>query len=46
MSSFFPFLADLAVLLGAVPVALGSLAGSVIVTAAAWGLLHNMDLQF
>lgn len=46
MSSFFPFLADLAVLLGAVPVALASLAGSVIVTAAAWGLLRKMDLQF
>lgn len=46
MSSFFPFLADLAVLLGAVPVALASLAGAVAVTAAAWGLLRNMDLQF
>lgn len=46
MGSFFPFLADLAVLLGAMPVALASLAGAVAVTAAAWGLLRNMDLQF
>ncbi len=46
MSSFFPFLADLVVLLGAVPVALASLAGSAVFTAAAWGLLHKMDLQF
>ena len=46
MSSFFPFLADLAALLGAMPVALASLAGAVAVTAAAWGLLRKMDLQF
>lgn len=46
MSSFFPFLAELAALLGAVPVALGSLVGAAVVTAAAWGLLRKMDLQF
>ena len=46
MSSFSPFLADLAALLGAVPVALASLAGAAVITAAAWGLLRNMDLQF
>lgn len=46
MANFFPFLAELAALLGAVPVALGSLVGAAVVTAAAWGLLRKMDLQF
>lgn len=46
MGEFFPFLARLVALLGGVPVALGNLAGAAVLTAAAWGLLHKMDLQF